>query len=1046
MEYLDRGLIAIKTEDGVYLGWRMMGTDPDEVEFDLYRDGEKVNVEPIRTSTNYLDSSGTADAKYKLYIRNGVGPAGTEEVSVWGEQYLSIPLDKPEDGVLPNGEVHSYQANDASVGDLDGDGEYEIVLKWEAVARDSSSSGYTTNVYFDAYKLDGTKLWRIDAGRNIRSGAHYTQFLVYDFDGDGKAEVAFKTADGTIDGTGAVIGDPQADYRNSAGYILDGPEYLTIFNGETGQALDTVDYTPPRGTVSDWGDSYGNRVDRFLAGVAYLDGVHPSMVFTRGYYTRSVLAAYDFKEGKLVQRWVFDSKDPGNSSYEGQGNHSLGVADVDGDGFDEIAYGAATIDHDGTGLYSTGWGHGDALHVSDFDPLRPGLEIFKVYEPADSPRGFGVHDAETGESVWGVKTGGDTGRGIAADVDPRYPGAEMWASKSWDGTDGLSSLYSVQGEVISEKSPQSINFAVWWDGDLLRELFDHQFNFDTGYGLPKIDKWDWEAEQLEMIYAPSGVRTNNYTKGTPALQADIFGDWREEIILPSLDNNSLQIHTTTDLTEYGLYTLMHDPTYRLGVAWQNVAYNQPPHTGFYLGVGMDTPPEPSISLVGEPSSHHNKPITEAEVNGESHNGWYTSPVQVTFTMTNDNTGAGVTYYQINNSEIRTGTQLSLSNEGTHVVEYWSVGQDGSKESVQSLTVPIDLSPPTIEVQGQSHYTIDQQVDVRYTATDTGSGVAQMNGELLNKAAYTLEPGLNEVKITVSDLAGWEQSASHSFGVTATFKSLGGLTRTFAAGSEDSEAQQLTVQLISILQQAEGLAMAHEGEKAREKLNLYSTDIDAMKDVLFTSEQAEVLIRWSKWLTHETPLPNSAPGTPVLSDDNGFDTGLRDGDYMLSMDLWWGNNGTLFKLYENGELIDEVSLEDQTPSSQSVQTKITEKPDGTYVYTGELINALGITQSAPLTVTVKDALPNEAILSNDNWDGDGSYNVTMNMWWGTNANEYELYENGTLVDTQTLTVQTPDSQTAVTVITGRTPGIYEYEAILRNVAGVSRTEKMKVIVQ
>ncbi|MGG4132518.1 hypothetical protein ABEW19_30140 [Paenibacillus illinoisensis] len=589
MEYLDRGLVAVKNTDGVYVGWRMFGTDPNNVEFDLYRDGQKVNSEPIQSSTNYLDTNGTVNAKYKLHIRNGVGPTETKEVNVWGQQYLSIPIDKPADSVLPSGETYSYYANDASIGDLDGDGEYEIVLKWEAVAHDNSSPGYTTNVYLDAYKLDGTKLWRIDAGRNIRSGAHYTQFLVYDFDGDGKAEIAFKTADGTVDGTGKVIGDSQADYRNSRGYILEGPEFLTVFEGKSGKALDTVNYSPPRGNVEDWGDEYGNRVDRFLAGVAYLDGEHPSMVFARGYYTRAVLAAYDFKEGKLVQRWVFDSKDPGNSSYEGQGNHSLAVADVDDDGFDEIVYGAATIDHDGTGLYSTGWGHGDALHVSDFDPSRPGLEIYKVYEPEDSPRGFGVHDAETGVSVWGIQTGVDTGRGMAADIDPRHLGAEMWANGG---------LYSAGGELITTETPKSTNFAIWWDGDLLRELFDHNFKRSERYGLPKIEKWNWEAEELNTLYIPSGVRTNNDTKGTPALQADIFGDWREELILPALDSNSLQIHTTTDLTDYRIYTLMHDPTYRLSVAWQNVSYNQPPHPGFYLGEGMNPPPTPNISLVG----------------------------------------------------------------------------------------------------------------------------------------------------------------------------------------------------------------------------------------------------------------------------------------------------------------------------------------------------------------------------------------------------------------------------------------------------------------
>lgn len=592
MEKLDRGLVAVNTDNGVYIGWRMFGTDPANVWFDLYRDGVKVNAEPIANSTNYFDPDGHTASKYKLYIRQGSGAYETEEVSVWGQQYLSLPLDKPADTVTPDGVEHSYHANDASVGDLDGDGEYEIVLKWEAGGKDNAHWGYTPNVYLDAYKLDGTKLWRIDAGRNIRAGAHYTQFMVYDFDGDGKAEVAFKTADGTVDGIGGVIGDITADHRNGSGYVLDGPEYLTIFNGETGAAIDTIDYTPPRGDVGAWGDGYGNRVDRFLAGVAYLDGEKPSMIFSRGYYTRAVIAAYDFIDGELVQRWGFDSRDGGNGTYEYQGNHNLSIADVDGDGFDEIIFGAAVIDHDGTGLYSTGLGHGDALHVSDFDPERPGLEIYQPHESGGA--GFGSRDAETGEEIWRYPVSADVGRGLAADIDPRYLGAEMWSSSSWDGSTGRSSLFTAKGEPIAEAAPQSINHAIWWDGDLLRELLDHDFDGSKGYGIARIDKWDYENNRLVKMYQPEGTRTSNYTKGNPSLQADLLGDWREELIVASEDSTMLQIHTTTVPTEHRIFTLMHDSVYRTAIAWQNVAYNQPPHTSFYLGMGMATPPRPNI--------------------------------------------------------------------------------------------------------------------------------------------------------------------------------------------------------------------------------------------------------------------------------------------------------------------------------------------------------------------------------------------------------------------------------------------------------------------
>ncbi|MGN8644830.1 fibronectin type III domain-containing protein [Gracilibacillus sp. HCP3S3_G5_1] len=595
MEQLDRALVAVESDGGVYLGWKMLGTDPKDVKFNVYRDGKKINKKPIEDSTNYFDENGTADSTYQVKIMKGSGDKVTKEVNVWSENYLSIPLDKPEGGTTPDGVDYTYSANDASVGDLDGDGEYEIILKWDpSNSKDNSQSGYTGNVYLDAYKLDGTKLWRLDLGRNIRAGAHYTQFLVYDFDGNGKSEVVLKTGDGTIDGEGNVIGDPDADWRNSSGYILDGPEYLTVFEGETGKALTTTDYTPARGNLNDWGDNYGNRADRFLAAVAYLDGERPSFIMARGYYTRSVLVAYNWRDGELTQEWIFDSDGEGNQDYAGQGNHSLSVADVDQDGKDEIIYGAAVINDDGTGLYSTGWGHGDAQHVGDLNPNRPGLEIFQVHENASIPIGYGIRDAATGEKLFGVDINADVGRGLAADIDPRYDGAEFWSSSAWDGSAG-NGLHAVDGELISENIPQSVNHAIWWDGDLGRELLDHTFDENNDpHGVGKIDKWDYENEELINLLTPEGTRSNNWTKGNPSLQADILGDWREEVIWPSADSEELRLYTTTDLTEEKIYTLMHDPVYRLSIAWQNVGYNQPPHTGFFLGYNMEEPPRPAI--------------------------------------------------------------------------------------------------------------------------------------------------------------------------------------------------------------------------------------------------------------------------------------------------------------------------------------------------------------------------------------------------------------------------------------------------------------------
>ena len=597
MEHLDRGLVAVATDGGVFVSWRMLGTDPQSIGFNLYRDGTKINSTPIVSATNHFDAAGTAESTY--YVRpiiHGEEGKKSDTVEAWDHNYHDIPLQKPAGGTTPDGVHYTYSANDASVGDLDGDGEYEIVLKWApSNAKDNSQAGYTGPVYLDAYELNGTLLWRIDLGINIRAGAHYTQFLVYDFDGDGKAEVVCKTSDGTVDGTGQVIGDPNADWRNDEGYVLDGPEYLTVFNGETGAALATTNYSPPRGDVCDWGDCYGNRVDRFLAGVAYLDGRRPSFVMARGYYTRTVLVAYNWRNGKLTKLWTFDSDDPGNGAYAGQGNHQLSIGDIDSDGKDEIVYGAMAVDHDGTGLYTTGFGHGDAMHLGDLDPDHPGLEVFQTHESSSS-YGFEFRDAGTGEVLWGRYTGEDTGRGLCGDVNPRHRGEECWAvDGAWNANSGW--LYTAKGDLLSRRIPPA-NFTIWWDGDLRRELLYHAWDKSTRVGVGRIGKWDYRNDRVVPLLEPTGTRSNNGTKGNPSLQADLLGDWREEIIWRTEDSTALRLYTTTEPTDHRIYTLMHDPIYRLGVAWQNVAYNQPPHTSFYLGMAMPQPPKPKIYTVG----------------------------------------------------------------------------------------------------------------------------------------------------------------------------------------------------------------------------------------------------------------------------------------------------------------------------------------------------------------------------------------------------------------------------------------------------------------
>lgn len=567
-EHLGRGVIAVRENPStVAVSWRYLSSDSMDESFDIYRNGKKINRYPLENATFFQDSYSGTDAV--LYTVKAV-KAGTESSYRMPADapcgYLDIPLERPEDGTTPAGQSYSYAPNDASVGDVDGDGEYEIILKWDpSNAHDNSHDGYTGPVLLDCYKLDGKRLWRIDLGRNIRAGAHYTQFMVYDLDGDGRAEVVMKTGDGTVDGTGKVIGDAEADYRNAQGRILTGSEYLTVFNGLTGEAMKTIDYVPERGNLADWGDNRANRSDRFLACVAYLDGTHPSVVMCRGYYTRTVLAAFDWDGTELKRRWVFDSNNPGCGDYAGQGNHNLRVGDVDGDGCDEIIYGSCAIDHDGSGLYSTKMGHGDAIHLTHFDPSRKGLQVWDCHE--NKRDGSSYRDAATGEVLFQIKDHTDVGRCMAADIDPSYPGVEMWSLAS-------GGIRSVKGEVVKERvKGLSCNMAVWWDGDLLRELLDKNV----------VSKYNWEKGECERIAVFEGALSNNGTKATPCLQGDIIGDWREEVLLRAADNASLRLYVSAVPTEYRFHTFLEDPVYRISIATQNVAYNQPTQPGFYFG-------------------------------------------------------------------------------------------------------------------------------------------------------------------------------------------------------------------------------------------------------------------------------------------------------------------------------------------------------------------------------------------------------------------------------------------------------------------------------
>jgi rhamnogalacturonan endolyase len=667
MENLTRGIVAIRQgDDGVYVGWRLFGTDPEAVAFNLYRiagegQPQRVNDEPLTGATNFVDADADQSQPLQYYVCpvvDGQELAPSRPVPAWDHDYLEIPIQSIDD----------YRPGDASMADLDGDGELEIVLHQTKNGQDNSFAGITGEPVLDAYKLDGTHLWRINLGKNIREGEHYTQFMVYDLDGDGSAELACKTADGTTDGVGHVIGDAEKDWRTidegdrKHGRILDGPEYFTIFDGRTGAELQTVDYIPNRYPIDSWGgvggnamnDSFGNRCDRFLACVAYLDGERPSVVMCRGVYGRIVMAAWDWRDGQLTSRWVFDTGSSfppfeDASPFSGMGGHSLSVADVDDDGRDEIVYQAMVVDDNGEGLYSTGLRHGDSMHITDMYPDRPGMEVFTVQENEENAElyqtpGAAMRDARTGEILWSHSIEVDVGAGMAADIDPSNRGYEAWG--------GPGGLRDSAGETMGP-APRETAWCIWWDGDPLRELISTGRGWSArGFGRGRrgrppannappsnslsnnvaagqrparpeganqpaaarqqgadqtanrrprrtpsrvrVRKWNWEEKFEETIFVADGSAAGR----GPNIMGDFLGDWREEMLLTAPGGEALRLYTTTIPTELRLPTLLHDPQYRLGIVWQNVVYNKPCHPSFFLGDGMASPPRPNIRVVG----------------------------------------------------------------------------------------------------------------------------------------------------------------------------------------------------------------------------------------------------------------------------------------------------------------------------------------------------------------------------------------------------------------------------------------------------------------
>ncbi|MBR4481374.1 MAG: autotransporter-associated beta strand repeat-containing protein [Prevotella sp.] len=592
---LDRGLVAVRTDAGVFCTWRVLAEEYYDVKYNIYRDGIKLNGDHPLEVSNFLDTSGgNENSQYTVTaVVRGTEKAHSKVATVWAQNYLEIT---PDHGDLKS----TYVPNDACCADVDGDGELEILLKFDNqswASADYPKAGYEGEYFIiEVYKLDGRKLWWIDLGPNMADFQNNEQNIIaYDWDEDGRAEAVMRASDGTVihmaDGTTYEIGDPTKNYlaATSTGqwFVHEGQEFLVYMDGATGKPYQVMDYPLKRLEAGEtsldaaWGDGYGHRSTKHFFGAPCLDGRKASIFLARGIYTRHKMVALDVNPDthELTERWRWTNNTPGSSWYA-QGYHNYSIADVDWDGRDEICFGSMVIDDNGHGLSTTGLGHGDAHHVGDFNPYIHGQELYACNE--DRPDN-NYRDATTSKIYYRQTSSNDDGRAMMGNFSNDYPGC---LGRSGHDT----AISSVTNEHIPEDIAFDVNFRIYWDGDLLEETFN---GTGTRNSTGRIYK-PGVGDLLKL----EGSLTNNDTKATPCYQGDILGDWREEVIMRTKDNK-IRIYTTTIPTDWRIPTLWHDHQYRNAMVWQMCGYNQPPHVSYFLGEleGITQAPPP-LTMTG----------------------------------------------------------------------------------------------------------------------------------------------------------------------------------------------------------------------------------------------------------------------------------------------------------------------------------------------------------------------------------------------------------------------------------------------------------------